>query len=208
MTQQKNNIYTFDLIDERDIHAYIDGQLDEARLKKVEAYLQKHPDIAAEVEDYVRYNRMLGMMAQDITEETVPPRLMQILQKPVRPEIAPMAKIAAVAMLCLLSASAGWIGAQRGAGETIHATQAPMPQIVAEAPAAPPELADHTPIIEPAVVSGYGNNARMLSHPQEPGLNNTPAINNNVTSGDVYIPPALPHPVEINAGGYDDISSH
>lgn len=35
--------------DEKDLHAYVDGQLDNEQKKWVEHYLQKHPDVAAQV---------------------------------------------------------------------------------------------------------------------------------------------------------------
>jgi anti-sigma factor RsiW len=46
-------------ISERDLHAYVDGLLDEGRCMAVEAYLVERPAEAARVADYKRQNRLL-----------------------------------------------------------------------------------------------------------------------------------------------------
>ncbi len=46
-------------ISERDLHAYVDGLLDEGRCAAVEAYLVERPAVAARVADYKRQNRLL-----------------------------------------------------------------------------------------------------------------------------------------------------
>lgn len=46
-------------ISERDLHAYVDGLLDERQCAAVEAYLVERPTEAARIEDYRRQNRLL-----------------------------------------------------------------------------------------------------------------------------------------------------
>ncbi|WP_416796975.1 anti-sigma factor family protein [Ciceribacter azotifigens] len=43
-------------IDEKDLHAYVDGQLDDARRSEVEAWLEAHPEDAAMVADWQAQN--------------------------------------------------------------------------------------------------------------------------------------------------------
>src|SRR5699024_5127524 len=42
------------MIDEREIHAYVDGRLDEADRQRVEAWLARHPDRAEEIRRWRR----------------------------------------------------------------------------------------------------------------------------------------------------------
>ena len=51
-------------ISERDLHAYVDGLLDEGRSAAVEAYLIERPAEAARVEDYRRQNRILRKLGR------------------------------------------------------------------------------------------------------------------------------------------------
>lgn len=50
------------LIEENDLHAYVDNQLSEGRRKAVEAYLNEHQDEAAKVEAYIAQNEILRQM--------------------------------------------------------------------------------------------------------------------------------------------------
>lgn len=47
------------LVSEWDLHAYVDGQLDEGRCAAVEAYLAEKPAEIARLVDYRRQNRLL-----------------------------------------------------------------------------------------------------------------------------------------------------
>ena len=111
MKTLNDNIQPFESITERDLHAYVDGLLDSRRRKKVEAYLDRNPEIAEEVRDYIDYNKLLASGYEDMAEETVPPRLLAVLNRPVQPLWPAVMKAAAVVVLCILSAGAGWVGA-------------------------------------------------------------------------------------------------
>jgi len=103
-----DNIRPFDAISERDLHAYVDGQLNERSRRRVEAWLAQHPDAAEEVRDYMRYNALLREAYQGAETEPVPLRLLSVINRSPR-RLAPAAlRTAAVVLLCALSAGSGW----------------------------------------------------------------------------------------------------
>ncbi|MGM0421784.1 MAG: anti-sigma factor family protein, partial [Pseudomonadota bacterium] len=116
MTKKDSDIKFFNGVKERDIHAYIDGHLDPRREKMVEAYLDRHPEIAEEVRDYVEYNNLLKQAYVPLEEEEVPARLMAVLNRPVRNYWQPMMRVAAVVALCALSVGLGRVSAYQGEG--------------------------------------------------------------------------------------------
>jgi anti-sigma factor RsiW len=116
MTITNDNIQPFETIDERDLHAYVDGLLDEHHARKVEEYLKRHPEKASEVQDYIEYNKLLRKAYEHNTEEPVPQRLLSVLNRPVRNIWSAMGKVAAVVVLCALSAGGGWLGAYQSEG--------------------------------------------------------------------------------------------
>lgn len=116
MKTTNDNIQPFDAITERDLHAYVDGLLDARRRKKVEAYLERNPEIAEEVQDYIAYNRLLAGAYKNTEGETIPPRLLSVLNRPVKDIWPAVMKAAAVIVLCVLSAGGGWLGAYQAKG--------------------------------------------------------------------------------------------
>lgn len=62
-------------ITEDDLHAYVDGVLDNARRKNVEAHLAAHPDAAAEVAAWQRQNEAMTALFAPVDKEPVPARL-------------------------------------------------------------------------------------------------------------------------------------
>ncbi|PLX39113.1 MAG: hypothetical protein C0606_00785 [Hyphomicrobiales bacterium] len=60
------------VLSEDDLHAYVDGQLDEERRAEVEAYLAANPQAAAEVADYRRINAALGEAFDGVMDEPIP----------------------------------------------------------------------------------------------------------------------------------------
>jgi anti-sigma factor RsiW len=60
---------------EGDLHAYVDGALDEAHRTAVEAYLAEHPETVAEVEAWQRQNETLRALYGPAGEQPVPLRL-------------------------------------------------------------------------------------------------------------------------------------
>ncbi|WP_394789904.1 anti-sigma factor family protein [Rhodoferax sp.] len=64
-------------ITEADLHAYVDGQLDPARLPELEAYLATRPDEVLRVSQYRAQKRGLRALYAPVLEETLPPRLVR-----------------------------------------------------------------------------------------------------------------------------------
>lgn len=116
MTTTNDNIKPFETIDERDLHAYVDGLLDDHRARKVEDYLKRHPEKASEVQDYIEYNNLLRKAYEHEADEPVPQRLLSILNRPGRSIWPAMGKVAAVVVLCAISAGGGWVGAYKNGG--------------------------------------------------------------------------------------------
>ncbi len=63
------------MISEDDLHAYVDGMLDDARIVEVEAWLENHPDRLQEILDWKKQNEMIGTLFDHVAEERVPHRL-------------------------------------------------------------------------------------------------------------------------------------
>lgn len=68
-------------IQEADLHAYVDGQLDAARRAVVEAYLIEHPDAAAYVQHLREQAQMLHRTYDGILNEPIPLKLTDALQR-------------------------------------------------------------------------------------------------------------------------------
>lgn len=79
-----------------------------SRARKVEEYLKRHPEKAAEVQDYIEYNKLLRKAYEHETDEPVPQRLLSVLNRPVRNIWPAVGKVAVVVVLCALSAGGGW----------------------------------------------------------------------------------------------------
>lgn len=116
MTRTNNNIQSFERIDERDLHAYVDGLLDDHCAAKVESYLKRHPEKAAEAQDFIEYNKLLRKAYEHEADGDVPQRLLSVLNRPVTNMWPALGKVAAIIVLCALSAGAGWMGAYSGGG--------------------------------------------------------------------------------------------
>jgi len=116
MTSTNDNIRPFETIDERDLHAYVDGLLDDHRARKVEEYLKRHPEKTTEVQDYIEFNKLLRKAYEHETDKPVPQRLLSVLNRPVRNIWPAVSKVAAVVILCALSAGGGWLGAYQSGG--------------------------------------------------------------------------------------------
>lgn len=116
MTTTNCNIQPFETIDERDLHAYVDGLLDDHHAHKVEKYLNRHPEKATEMEDYIEYNKLLSKAYEHATVEPVPQRLLSVLNRSVINVWSAVGKVAAVLVLCALSAGGGWLGAYQSGG--------------------------------------------------------------------------------------------
>lgn len=114
MSQRDGNVQPFESIDERDLHAYVDGLLDAQRARQVQEYLKRHPDKLKQVEDYRQYNELLRQAHQDVAQEPVPMRLLSIVDRPRQSLWPSITRMAAVGALCVVSAGGGWLAAMQG----------------------------------------------------------------------------------------------
>jgi anti-sigma factor RsiW len=68
-------------VNEQDLHAYVDGQLDPARYAEIEAYLGANPQALARVEAYRKQNQTLHALFDPALDEPLPAAL-QRRQRP------------------------------------------------------------------------------------------------------------------------------
>jgi anti-sigma factor RsiW len=118
-------------ISDADLHAYVDGELDEHRCLEVEAYLAENPQAAERCRKYQELHQGLHSLFDPVLNETVPVSLMpgsvsrgMALRR--SPQL--LLQAAAVAGIMLLSGYTGWlIGAKFGAEdvsqELVHLVQ-------------------------------------------------------------------------------------
>lgn len=100
-------------ITEADLHAFADGQLDEARRGEVEAWLDAHPERAAEIAGWVRQNDAIRALFVVGANEQAPARLsphaLSDAVRKRRTETWPRLAAAAVVILAL-GGALGWAG--------------------------------------------------------------------------------------------------
>lgn len=64
------------MIEDKDLHAYVDGQLPPERRRAVELYLANNPEAATRVSDWRAQNRALALAFGPVAEEPMPERLL------------------------------------------------------------------------------------------------------------------------------------
>lgn len=95
-----------DTVDEAELHAYIDGQLDPARHPAVLAYLRAHPDEAQRCADYQAINQGLHDLFDAILDEPLPARL--TFHSRSQREWRPWLRVAAIGGWLTLGGVLGW----------------------------------------------------------------------------------------------------
>lgn len=94
--------------DDADLHAFVDGRLDEARRVAVAEWLDGHPEARRRVADWQRQNDLIEGLWGDVAAEPVPPRLrIERLDRGRRWRQAGLAAAAALALLAT-GAAGGW----------------------------------------------------------------------------------------------------
>jgi anti-sigma factor RsiW len=73
------------LVEEADLHALVDGELDPERRRKVEDHLLQHPEDAALVESWRRQNAALRAAFEPVARETPPLSLRDAASRPPAP---------------------------------------------------------------------------------------------------------------------------
>lgn len=99
-------------VNEDELQAYADGQLDEPRHAEVAAWLANHPAEAGRVEDYRRQNAALHALFDPVLDEPVPPRMQR--PQPASWSSMPLLRHAAVVAWLAIGGTLGWFlhGAQ------------------------------------------------------------------------------------------------
>ncbi len=90
------------------LHAYVDGQLDAEDVAVVKAYLQDHPERAAEIADWLAQNQALQDLFPKFEGELEVPDI--ALPRSANQNFAPMKSIAAALLMLVIGLSVGWIG--------------------------------------------------------------------------------------------------
>lgn len=97
-------------IDDITLNAYVDGQIDEADRRAVEAWLAEHPEDAARVRDYRMQNAGLHELFDGVLDEPLPPALAEAAEgrRTSRPAARGWMRIAAAIALFALGGLSGW----------------------------------------------------------------------------------------------------
>lgn len=77
-------------IEEADLHALVDGELDAERRRKVEDHLLQHPEHAALVEGWRRQNAALRAAFEPVAHEMLPPSLKDAVSRAPAPAQGPI----------------------------------------------------------------------------------------------------------------------
>jgi len=97
-------------VDDSELHALVDGELDAARQAEAEAWLSENPEAAGRVARYRAQNAGLHALFDDVLDEELPPALAGALAgRPRRQWLPRGAAIAAGVALLLTGAVAGWV---------------------------------------------------------------------------------------------------
>lgn len=108
--------------DTAQLSAWLDGELDAAAKARVDAWLQAHPEDAAQLRLWAADRDALRTRLDPVLDEPIPPALLQTVLQGGRATATPWPawrRAAAVAGLLLTGGAAGWLtGAQSGAAES------------------------------------------------------------------------------------------
>lgn len=140
-------------INDADLHAYCDGELDEARKNEVEIYLRANPEKAHEVAGWQMQNETLHALYDNIADEPMPANLNphQIARSSNlwKSAIPRWQSIAAMLALFVTGLTSGWVG---------HDVVTNTPTTALERPMVRQALAAHTAyaveVLHPVEVKG------------------------------------------------------
>lgn len=94
---------------ETDLHAFVDGELDQAAQADVEAWLADHPEDAAKVHAWRLQKKQFHASFDDILEEAVPLEMKNTLtRRPTFSRLPSWRSMAAALALFIAGAAAGW----------------------------------------------------------------------------------------------------
>ena len=76
-------------IDEAELHAHLDGELDAERCAAVESFLAAHPEEAARARSHRRHTRLIARAYGPLLERPIPARMVATVLAPVRRQSPP-----------------------------------------------------------------------------------------------------------------------
>lgn len=97
---------------ERELHAYVDGELDPETMAHVEARLARDPEARQRVADYRLQRDMLQDLHRGLLDKPIPPQMTRILRRSPRRVSTRFWQAAAGIVLVLGGAFAGWLGGE------------------------------------------------------------------------------------------------
>jgi len=95
---------------DEELQAYVDGELDQNTRQAVEIYLQKNPDKAQEIHDYVQYNAGLHQLFDSVLDESIPVRLKVDEHSRKKSHWPSLAQAASLFLAIGIGVIAGWVG--------------------------------------------------------------------------------------------------
>lgn len=107
-------------VSEEDLHAYVDGHLDEARRDEIKAYLARNPQEAERVAAYARQREALRAAFAPLAEAPLPPSLnVRRMIVTARARVRGYQRLAAAAAVALVLFSMGGLSGWMLRGQTI-----------------------------------------------------------------------------------------
>lgn len=97
-------------ITEDELHAYVDGRLDEVRSAEISAYLEKHPDVAGRFASYSMQRDALRTAFDGVADEPIPTRLnpRHMIAARRQSHLSSWRLAAAAVVLLIAGGSGGW----------------------------------------------------------------------------------------------------
>jgi len=109
-------------VTEADLHAYVDGQLDERRRALVMAYLARNPQAHAQVRGWTGQNELLRRSLDGVLDEPIPLRFAPPRRKTHLSRLAMAASVLLMALSAVLAWQArGWLDARQASGKSLLA---------------------------------------------------------------------------------------
>lgn len=106
-------------ISEDDLHAFLDGALDEGRRDAVRRYLERHPEAQRRIADYKEQAEALRAAFATIADQPVPAELsLKSLVERRRKTLARTRQIAAAAAILSIGGLSGWFGREAASPST------------------------------------------------------------------------------------------
>ena len=97
-----------------DLHAYVDGELSEARHAEVTAWLNEHPEELLRIESYRKQKHDLRLQFDSVLDEPLPDCLTVLASQPPSPPVLPLSpwslqRLAASVAIAFVSGAIGWL---------------------------------------------------------------------------------------------------